>query len=133
MVNYSASATALLTLAILATATVNADSLNSVRRNGGERQGLRKLSANSNEHEVTDVQTQCDIVLEGNPKVCVKVCVEVTSTTKANGVVEEFSQVSQHKCDESWKNEAAPTVKSAADGWKCEPETVTVSSAVYRL
>jgi len=131
MVNYSASATALLALTILATGTVNADSLNSMRRYGGERQGLRKL--NNNEHEVTDVQTECDVVIEGNPKVCVKVCVEVTSTTRSIGVVEEFSQVSQHKCDESWEKEAAPSVESAADGWKCAPKTVTVSCTVYRL
>ena len=142
MVNYSASAAALLALTSLATTAINAENSNSIRPDSSERQGLRKLT--NDEHEVTDVQTKCDAVIEGNPKVCVKVCVEVTTTTRSNGIIDEYSQVSQHKCDEGWENggswsgSAAGPIEwppkwptpTSPDGWKCAPKPVKVSSTV---
>jgi len=132
MVNYSGSATALLALLSLVSTTINAESSESMRRVGGERKGLRKLLGN--EHTVTDVQTECEFVVTGKPAICVKVCVAVTSKTTEDGVIEEYSQVSQHMCTEGWETKAT-TIPSHIDGfskkddsWKCAPEPVKVSS-----
>ncbi|KAL3776871.1 hypothetical protein ACHAW5_009519 [Stephanodiscus triporus] len=66
-----------------------------------KRHGLRKLYY-SEGHEVTDVQTKCDQVIEGNPKRCMIVCVEVTSVKDGYELVDEYSKVSQRKCEAGW-------------------------------
>lgn len=131
MVNYSGSITALLALLSLVSTTINAESSETMRRVGGERKGLRKLYGN--EHVVTDVQTECEFVVTGTPAVCVKVCVAVTSKTTEDGVIEEYSQVSQGMCTEGWekkttKNPSHIDGYSKNDSWKCAPESVKVSS-----
>ena len=101
MVNYSASATALLALSSQVITAINAERSESVRRDGRERQGLRKLSG----FDETDVQTRCELVIEGNPLVCVKVCVTVTSMKKDDDTIEEYSEVKQEKCASGWEND----------------------------
>ncbi|KAL3782041.1 hypothetical protein ACHAW5_004960 [Stephanodiscus triporus] len=100
MVNYSASATALLALSSQVITAINAERSESVRRDGRERQGLRKLSG----LDETDVQTECEQVIEGNPAVCVKVCVTVTSIKKGDETIEEYSEVKQEKCESGWES-----------------------------
>jgi hypothetical protein len=144
MVNYSVSAIALLSLSCLVSTAINAESSERMRRVGGERKGLRKLF--NYEHLVTDVQTECEFVATGTPKICVKVCVVVTSTTTEDGVIEEHSQVSQDMCSQGWETEdketdettTSPTFThddidswkphSKDDSWKCAPKSVKVSS-----
>lgn len=58
MVNYSASAVALLALANLAAHTISAKNADSSLKDGDNWQGLRKLLSEG--QEITDVQTQCD-------------------------------------------------------------------------
>ena len=125
MVNYSGSIPALLALLSLVSTTINAESSESMRRVGGERKRLRKLSGN--EHVLTDVQTECEFVVTGTPAVCVKVCVAVTSKTTEDGVIEEYSQVSQGMCTEGWDFSHIDGY-SKDDSWKCAPEPVKVSS-----
>ena len=49
--------------------------------------------------ETTDVQTECEEVVAGHPEVCVLVCTEVTSIMNGEKLVDEYSRLSQHKCD----------------------------------
>jgi hypothetical protein len=54
------------------------------------------------QHEVGDtkhVQTDCEEVVTGYPEVCILVCTEVTSIMKGDELVDEYSRVSQHKCE----------------------------------
>jgi hypothetical protein len=137
---YSSSATALFALSSLVTTTINVEASKGMRRVGGERKGLRKL--NGDGHMVTDVQTECEFVITGSPKVCVKVCVAVTSTTGEDGVIEEYSQVSQDMCAQGWEKDGGWNGDSKKpnhddiDGWesfpkswKCTPEPVVSRSA----
>lgn len=107
MVNYSASAVALLALASLAAHTISAKNSDSLLNDGDNQHGLRKLLSEG--HEITDMQTQCDRLVTGNPKVCNVVCVEVTSIIIDDITVEEYSQVSQHDCESGWEKDV---------GWK---------------
>ena len=97
--SYITCTTALLVLAELTTAAA-------IRSNNDydKRHGLRKLYY-SEEHEVTDVQTECEQVIEGNPKRCVIVCVEVTSVKDGDELVDEYSKVSQRKCEDGWEHD----------------------------
>jgi len=45
------------------------------------------------------VQTECEEVIAGYPKVCIQVCTEVTSIMNGDEIVEEYSSASQHKCE----------------------------------
>jgi hypothetical protein len=63
----------------------------------------------------------------------VKVCVAVTSKTTEDGVIKEYSQVSQGMCTEGWETKATKNFLhidgySKDDSWKCAPEPVKVSS-----
>lgn len=93
-----------------------------------EQQRLRKLyGVATGSHFVTDVETKCEKVITGNPKVCVKVCVEVTSIKSGDSVIEETSKVSETKCEEStikveseaWTGDGYTEVKVKNDSWKC--------------
>jgi hypothetical protein len=53
-------------------------------------------------HEVTDVQTMCEQVIEGDPKQCIIICVEITSIKKGDELVGEYSKVSQRNCEANW-------------------------------
>ena len=98
MISYITCTTPLLVLAELTTAAA-------IRSNDyDKRHGLRKLYY-SEEHEVTDVQTECEQVIEGNPKRCVIVCVEVTSVKDGDELVDEYSKVSQRKCEDGWEHD----------------------------
>ena len=103
MFNYSATATAILALASLAAHTISAKNSDKLLHDGDDRQGLRKLFSEG--HEITDVQTQCDRFVTGNPKVCKVVCVEVTSIIIDDSTDEEYSQVSQHDCESGWEKD----------------------------
>jgi hypothetical protein len=48
----------------------------------------------------TDTETECKKVIEGDPIGCVVVCVSVTSVTRDDKLIDEYSQVSQRKCEE---------------------------------
>lgn len=64
------------------------------------REEPRKLY--SWQHEVGDtrhVQSDCEEVVTGYPEVCILVCTEVTSIMKGDELVDEYSRVSQHKCE----------------------------------
>ena len=131
MVHYSASAKSLLALTCLTATAINADArtkISTVRAvvDDIEQQRLRKLYGTSAaSHFVTDVQTKCDEVWAGNPKVCLKVCVEVTTIKSGESVVEETSKVSESKCKESaaiaevsnWGGDGYTEVKKA--NYKC--------------
>ena len=100
MVHYVASAATLLALTSLA-ASVEADVRPEKIPQLNEPQRLRKLDAgggSANFHFVTDVVTECEEVVEGNPPICINLCVEVTSKTKGGTLVEETSKVTQRKC-----------------------------------
>ncbi len=86
-------------------ALVNLDSVAAVRGiNDTKRQhGLRKLYY-SEEHEVTDVQTKCELVVEGHPKQCIIVCLEVTSVKNGDKLVGEYSKVNQRECEAGWEH-----------------------------
>lgn len=91
------------TTALLALAELNAAAA-AIRSNEYyKRHGLRKLYY-SEGHEVTDVQTKCNQVIEGNPKRCVIVCIEMTSVEEGDELVDEYSKVSQRKCEAGWEN-----------------------------
>jgi len=62
-----------------------------------KRQGSRALYSWG--HETTDVQTECEEVVAGHPEVCVLVCTKVTSIMNDEKLVDEYSRLSQHKCD----------------------------------
>ena len=68
----------------------------------------------------TDAVTDCKDVTLGDPAVSVVVCVSVTSvTTKDGGLIDEYSQVSQHACEEEEEEEeeeeGVGTAHEAAD------------------
>ena len=100
MINHSiAHATALLALADLSTAAA-------IRTNNDKPHGgLRKLYYSEKGHEVTDVQTKCDQVIEGDPKQCMIVCIEVTSIKNGDELVDEHSRVSQRVCEAGWEHD----------------------------
>jgi len=77
-----------------------------------KRLGLRTLY--SWVHDKTDMQTECKEVIAGYPEVCILVCTKVTSITKGGELVDEYSRVSQHRCDSDYSN-------WARDGWT-DPE-----------
>lgn len=139
MVNYTVSTAALLAITCLSATSINAEgrqTTSTVRTavDEVEQQRLRKLyGVAASTHFVTDVETKCEEVLSGNPKVCVKVCVEVTSIKSGVSVVEETSKVSESKCEVStvstasdWEGDGYAKVEVKNDSWKCEE---TVSSA----
>ena len=54
------------------------------------------------QHEVGDtkhVQTDCEEVVTGYPEVCILFCTEVTTVMKGEQIMDEYSRVSQHKCE----------------------------------
>ena len=116
MVNYIASAATLLALTTsLTTTTIQAaERSTNLRRNDEQQTRLRKLSYGgglSNSHFVSDTQTECEEVLEGNPPVCAIVCIEVTSIYNGETLVDETSKVNQSKCESTVEEVAtdAPT------------------------
>jgi hypothetical protein len=100
MIGYITCATALLALTELNTAAA-------IRSNNDydKRHGLRKLNYGEEHEVVTDVQTECEQVIEGNPKRCVIVCVEVTSVKDGDELVDEYSKVRQRKCEDGWEHD----------------------------
>jgi hypothetical protein len=82
---------------------VDINSVAAIRSNNDskQQQGLRKLYY-SEGHEVTDVQTMCEQVIEGDPKQCIIVCVEITSIKKGDELVGEYSKVNQRECEADW-------------------------------
>ena len=117
MVNYIASAATLLALttSLTTTAIQAAERSTNLRRNDEQQTRLRKLSygggLSNNSHFVSDTQTECEEVLEGNPPVCVIVCIEVTSIYNGETLVDETSKVNQSKCESTVEEVAtdAPT------------------------
>jgi len=97
MINHISRAIAVLSLADLSTTAAN--------RNNDKPPGLRKLYYSEGGHEVTDVQTKCDQVIEGDPKQCIIVCVEVTSIKNGDELVDEHSRVSQRECEAGWEHD----------------------------
>ena len=67
-----------------------------------KQQGSRALYSWA--HDKTDTQTECKEVITGYPEVCILVCTKVTSITKGGDLVDEYSRVSQHKCDSDDSN-----------------------------
>ena len=55
-------------------------------------------------HDKTDMQTECKEVIAGYPEVCILVCTKVTSITKGGELVDEYSSVSQHRCDSDYSD-----------------------------
>ena len=54
------------------------------------------------QHKVGDtkhVQTDCEEVVTGYPEVCILFCTEVTTVMKGEQIMDEYSRVSQHKCE----------------------------------
>ena len=88
--------------------------------NVNANQLLRRRSNDSDAHEVkrelygwgqgitTDVQTDCKEIFAGWNEVCILVCTKVTSIMNGDELVDEYSSVSQQKCEEN-DNE---------DGWQ---------------
>jgi hypothetical protein len=99
MIGYTTCAAALLAL-------VDLDSVAAIRgiKDRKRQHGLRKLYY-SEEHEVTDVQTECEEVIEGDPKQCIIVCVEVTSVKNGDELVGEYSTVNQRECEAGRKHD----------------------------
>jgi hypothetical protein len=99
MINYITRATALLAL-------IELDSVAAIRgRNDGKRHGLRELYYSEEGHEVTDVQTKCEQVIEGYPMQCIIVCVEVTSIKNGDALAGEYSRVNQLECEAGWEHD----------------------------
>ena len=81
--------------------------------NVNANQLLRRRSNDSDAHEVkrelygwgqgitTDVQTDCKEIFEGWNEVCILVCTKVTSIMNGDELVDEYSSVSQQKCEEN--------------------------------
>ena len=101
MVNYVASAATFLALTSLTATTIEAEERSTNLRRNNEQHRLRKLYGGglSNSQFVSDTVTECEEVIDGNPPVCIKVCVEVTSITSGETLVDETSKVSQSKCE----------------------------------
>jgi hypothetical protein len=100
MVNYIASAATLLALTTsLTTTTIHAAERTMNLRRNDEQRKLSYGGGLSNSHFVSDTQTECEEVIEGNPPVCVIVCVEVTSIYNGETLVDETSKVNQSKCE----------------------------------
>ena len=112
MISYSTCTAALLALAEINT-------IAAIRSNDyDKRHGLRKLYYSEGQ-VVTDVQTKCDQVIEGNPKRCMIVCVEVTSVKDGDELVDEYSKVSQRKCEDGWEHDGHD---GDDDDWKGHAE-----------
>ena len=94
MVNYFASATALLSLASLVT---GASAINAAETSS-QSHGLRKLYETEAKKD-TITEEKCEEVISGSPPICTKVCVVVTSTKKGDEVIDEYSKVTQSKCE----------------------------------
>ena len=93
MINHIARGTALLALANLSTVAA-------IRNNNYDKpHGLLRKLYYIEGHKVTDVQTKCNQVIEGDPKQCMIVCVEVTSIKNGDELVDEYSRVSQRECE----------------------------------
>ena len=122
MINHNiAHATALLALADLSTAAA-------IRTNNDKPQGLRKLYYSEKGHEVTDVQTKCDQVIEGDPKQCMIVCIEVTSVMNGDELVDEHSRVSQRECEAGWEHDGH---RGDDEDWKGQTEWPTYSPTLF--
>ena len=103
MVHYFASAATFIALTSISATTIHARERSTNLRRNDEQQSSRKLYGGglSNSHFVSDTVTECEEVFEGNPPVCIKVCVEVTSITSGETLVDETSKVNQSKCESS--------------------------------
>ena len=127
MVNYTSASSIYLAIINLTSIAINADrpTKNMLRRNNDASKsgkGFAKTSKDGSmrmlleafdarevprklfswQHEVGDtkhVQTDCEEVVTGYPEVCILVCTEVTSIMKGDELVDEYSRVSQHKCE----------------------------------
>jgi hypothetical protein len=99
MIKYITCATAILAL-------IGINSVAAIRSNNDSKwqHGLRKLYY-SKGHEVTDVQTKCEQVIEGDPKKCIIVCVEITSVKNGDELVGEYSKVNQRECEAGWEHD----------------------------
>ena len=75
------------------------------------------------QHEVGDtkhVQTDCEEVVTGYPEVCILFCTEVTTVMKGEQIMEEYSRVSQHKCEgyddeDGWQSGGLVSVSGSSD------------------
>ena len=127
MVNYTSAIIIYLAIINLTSISINADrpTKNILRRNNDASKsgkGFAKTSKDGSmrmlleafdarevprklfswQHEVGDtkhVQTDCEEVVTGYPEVCILVCTELTSIMKGDELVDEYSRVSQHKCE----------------------------------
>ena len=122
MIKYITCATAILAL-------IGINSVAAIRSNNDSKwqHGLRKLYY-SKGHEVTDVQTKCEQVIEGDPKKCIIVCVEITSIRNEDELVGEYSKVNQRECEAGWEQDGH-------DGndvdWEGHPEWPTYSPTQF--
>ena len=116
---FSTSAATLLAVIInlSSTAGINANQLLRRSNDVDARKEPRKLYG-WGQGTTTDVQTDCEEVVTGYPEVCILVCTEVTSTMKGDELVNEYSSVSQQKCD-GYEDE---------DGWQSGGLLGSVSS-----
>ena len=127
MVNYISTVIISLAIINLTSITINADrpTKNMLRRNddasksgkgfaktskdGSMRMLLEAFDApeesrklDSWQHKVGDtkhVQTDREELVTGYPEVCILFCTEVTTVMKGEQVMDEYSRVSQHKCE----------------------------------
>jgi hypothetical protein len=97
--------------ATLLAVIINLSSTSGINVNANQL--LRRRSNDSDAHEVkrelygwgqgitTDVQTDCKEIFEGWNEVCILVCTKVTSIMNGDELVDEYSSVSQQKCEEN--------------------------------
>jgi hypothetical protein len=99
MINHNiARGTALLALAGLSTVA-------GIRNNDYDKpHGLLRKLYYSEGHDLNNVQTKCNQVIEGDPKQCMIVCDEVTSIKNGGELVDEHSRVSQRECEAGWEH-----------------------------
>jgi hypothetical protein len=122
MINYITCATALLALVKLNSVTAI------YSKNDSERQhGLRNLYS-SEGHEITDVQTKCEQVIEGDPLQCIIICIEVTSIKKGDEHIDEYSKVNQRECEAGWKHDGH---SGDVVDWEGHTEWTTYSPAQF--
>jgi hypothetical protein len=96
MINHIARGTALLALTSLSTVAA-------IRNNNYDKpHGLLRKPYYSKGHDLNNVQTKCNQVIEGDPKQCMIVCIEVTSTKNGDELIDEHSRVSQRECEDGW-------------------------------
>lgn len=131
---YSTSAATLLTIIINLSSSTAGNTNQLLRRSNDidTREVPRKLYG-WGQGITTDVQTNCEEVIAGWNDVCILVCTKVTSIMKSNELVDEYSSVSQQKCEEDEEEEgwqSGGLVGSGSIGYSKSSKSKSVGGSI---